>query len=135
MKFYNLFLDDVRKPVDAWLYTKDEIFVKEEWVVVRSHEAFAEEISNRYAAGEWPSRVAFDHDLADDHYNHLEGSIPYHQLEEKTGYHSARWLVDFCFENNLKLPAYSCHSMNPVGKENILSLLRQYERIQSEQGG
>jgi len=50
---------------------------------------------------------------------------------EKTGYDSAKWLVDFCINNNLELPNYLCHSQNPVGKENILKYLDNY--IKSKQ--
>jgi hypothetical protein len=132
MKYYHLFLDDIRKPVDAWLYTRDDVFLKEQWVIVRSHAAFTEEVTKRFAAGEWPVRVAFDHDLADVHYLHLEGEISYERLEEKTGYHSAKWLIDFCLNHDLRLPAFSCHSMNPVGKENILSLLAAFAKMQAE---
>jgi len=36
--------------------------------------------------------------------------------------------VDYCIDNNLKLPEYYCHSMNPVGKNNILSVLNQFKQ-------
>jgi hypothetical protein len=132
MQPYHLFLDDVRKPIDAYLHTRDERFVKLEWVIVRSHEAFIKEISSRFQLGQFPSLVAFDHDLADQHYQHLEGDIPYDSLQERTGYHSAQWLVDFCITHRVRLPECTCHSMNPAGRENILSLLRSYRKVEDE---
>ena len=33
-----------------------------------------------------------------------------------------------CLDNNLKCPEYYCHSMNPVGKENILNLLNSFNK-------
>ena len=47
--------------------------------------------------------------------------------KEKTGYECAIWLVDYCMDNNLKLPNYYCHSMNPVGKDKIVGLLQSFQ--------
>ena len=46
---------------------------------------------------------------------------------EKTGYSCAKWLIDFCIDKDLPLPEYFCHSLNPGGKENILSILKNYK--------
>jgi hypothetical protein len=48
---------------------------------------------------------------------------------EKTGYDCAKWLVEYCVEHGLKFPEYVVHSMNPVGKENILSYVRQAQTV------
>ena len=50
--------------------------------------------------------ISFDHDLG----------------EEKSGYDIAKYIV----ENNIPIKAFSCHSMNPVGKKNIEELLTHY---------
>ena len=42
---------------------------------------------------------------------------------EKTGFDCAKWLVDWCLENSLKLPDFVVHSANPIGKQNIQSYL------------
>ena len=128
MKTYNLFLDDFRVPSDAYKYTKDSDFLLLKWEIVRSYDAFVDFIEERFAEGSFPELVAFDHDLDDAHYEHLTGSIPYDQMTEKTGYHCAKWLVDFCIDNNLELPAYKVHSMNPAGKNNIISYLENYKK-------
>ena len=52
------------------------------------------------------------------------------QNHEKTGYHCAMWLVEYCSDNNLMCPSFSCHSMNPVGKDRILGLLNNFVREQ-----
>ena len=51
---------------------------------------------------------------------------------EKTGYDCAKWLVEYCLNNDLDLPFCFVHSMNPVGKDNINHLLKNYNdsRIQ-----
>ena len=127
-KAYNLFLDDIREPYDAFLYTKDTDFSKLKWVVVRNYEEFVQLISENYENGSFPGLIAFDHDLADEHYEHLPGTIPYSEMEEKTGMHCATWLVDFCIDNNVKLPAFKVHSMNPAGRANIKGLLENYKK-------
>ena len=54
-----------------------------------------------------PDAISFDHDLD----------------EFGTGYDAAKWLVDYCIDNECELPIFACHSANPTGKENILRLL------------
>ena len=51
-------------------------------------------------------RICFDHDLG----------------EEKTGYDIAKYLV----KNGIYIENYSVHSMNPVGRQNIIQLLDHY---------
>jgi hypothetical protein len=131
MSTYNLFLDDFREPSDAFSYTKDTDFLKMKWSVVRSYEEFTGFIAESYELGVLPELISFDHDLADDHYMHLQGNIPYDTLKEKTGYHCAQWLIDFCIEKGMKLPSFKVHSMNPAGKANILSLLQSFSKFQN----
>ena len=50
--------------------------------------------------------VCFDHDLG----------------EEKSGYDIAKYIV----ENSIDIKAFSIHSMNPVGRNNIRQLLTHY---------
>jgi hypothetical protein len=54
-------------------------------------------------------------------------------FSEKTGYDCAKWLVNFCMDNNLKLPEYYVHSMNPVGRRNILGYLDNYVKFSKNQ--
>lgn len=65
-----------------------------------------------------PSYISFDHDLGDFD---SEGN-------EKTGYDCAKWLVDYCLDNNLDLPKWYVHSGNIVGKENIEFLLNNFSK-------
>ena len=127
-----LFLDDIREPEHAYEYTKQEIFLKQKWEVVRNFDEFKSYIKKNGM----PFFISFDHDLADTHYTpeHLwtdyDKSKEWQEAqvhEEKTGYECAMWLVDFCIDNNLKLPKYYCHSMNPVGKDKIVGLLLSFQ--------
>jgi hypothetical protein len=123
---YNLFLDDYRTPSDAFSYTKDEIYINEMWIIVRNYDQFIMAINN-YGI---PHIISFDHDLGADHYNHQQGEIQYDQFAEKTGYHCAKWLIDYCINNNKDVPqVVLIHSMNFNGSRNIESLFRTYEKI------
>ncbi len=115
-----LFLDDIRYPIDAYHYTKQDIFLRKDWHIVRNHEQFV----NRILEKELPEMISFDHDLADQHYTD-QGSQEY---VEKTGYDCAKWLVEYCMDNDVDLPKFYCHSMNPVGKNNIESLLNNFKK-------
>ncbi len=126
---YNLFLDDFRQPSDAFLYTYDPIYQNLNWLVVVNYDQFVETVERYYdLSGILPTIISFDHDLADVHYNH-QTDIPYDDMEEKTGYHCAKWLVDFCMDNDLPLPEYYAHSMNTVGRRNILGYLDNYVKF------
>ena len=121
---YNLFIDDFRMPKDAFAYMKLPQYITKEWIVVRNYYAFITIIQNKGI----PDSISFDHDLSDSHYN-TELNIPYDQYTEKTGYHCAKWLIDYCIDNNKKLPAeILIHSMNPAGSLNIKSLFESYEK-------
>jgi hypothetical protein len=117
---YNLFLDDFRMPKDAFEYTKLQIYLSVEWIVVRNYYAFITIIQNKGI----PDALSFDHDLADEHY--VQQKV-YDQYSEKTGYHCAEWLIYYCIDNKKELPAtILIHSMNPAGSLNIKSLFDSY---------
>jgi hypothetical protein len=124
---YNLFLDDFRQPVDVFLYTGNPIYNKEQWMIVRNYDEFKHYIQQNGL----PQIVSFDHDLADEHYEHQEhlDSDAYDIMQEKTGYHCAKWLIYYCIDNKKELPAtILIHSMNPAGSLNIQSLFKSYIR-------
>lgn len=106
-----MYLDDIRTPQT------------EGWTIVRSYEDFVKWIDENGL----PEIVSFDHDLADIHYNpstQIQG-FKYH---EKTGYDAAKWLCEYCWTNGLPLPDWNVHSANPVGRDNIISILKTFEK-------
>lgn len=125
---YKLFLDDERIPQRV-TWTKLPLGP---WTIVRNYDIFVKHITNFGL----PSFVTFDHDLADEHYPCFEPSgginnmnkISYDKYKEKTGYDCAKWLCDYCAEHNLDFPAYTVHSMNPIGRENISNYIENYKR-------
>jgi hypothetical protein len=128
-----LFLDDIRVPFDCLKYMKADvshIYEDTDWDVVRSYEDFVGYIEHFGL----PELISFDHDLADEHYSSEMYSLSnsynekYPTFKEKTGYECAKWLCDYCTKNKLLLPMYVVHSMNPIGKENILSVLESYTK-------
>jgi len=128
-----LFLDDIRTPFDCIRYMKPDVrhvYEDENWDVVRTYDDFVGYIEHFGL----PDVISFDHDLADEHYDSEMYSLSnsynekYLTFKEKTGYECAKWLCEYCSKNNLPLPLYIIHSMNPIGKENILSVLESYKR-------
>jgi hypothetical protein len=131
-----IFLDDIREPEHAFEYTNQKMFIEKKWIVVRNYNEFVSHIEKNGL----PKFISFDHDLADSHYTPEHLWTDYAKSkewqekqvhQEKTGYECAKWLVDFCIDNNLKCPDYYCHSMNPVGKDNIIGLLRGFQNKQN----
>jgi hypothetical protein len=53
-------------------------------------------------------------------------------FKEKTGYDCAKWLVNYCLDNNQKLPNFIIHSMNPVGTKNISDYLNDFREFQKK---
>lgn len=131
MEWYNLFLDDVRSPMVCLNYRTKympqnrAIYSMEDWIIVRSHKEFVDLIENEFKNGSFPKIVSLDHDLADIHYDPStwSESFSYH---EKTGADSAKFLAEFCIENNLDLPECYIHSSNTVGAERIYENLRDF---------
>ena len=120
---YNLFLDDVRIPTHV---TWADVPQNQHYSLARNYQEFVDLITLRGL----PKFVCYDHDLADGHYGHgLRGDeIPYDSYKEKTGYDCAKWLVDYCMKKGVKHPPYVVHSMNPVGKQNIISYVESYNK-------
>lgn len=125
----NIFLDDIRQPYEVGNYifpvALREQYRKEEWLIVRNYDEFCQAIRNNYP---YISKVSFDHDLAEIHYDPStwqEGFI----YDEKTGLDCAKFLIDYWQnENDAKVEFPQCyvHSCNPVGAENIKNLLNNY---------
>lgn len=90
------------------LYLKDLRPIPGEYIGVRSYAEFVTYITDSVL----PDFIYFDHDLG---------------LEE-SGNDCAKWLVDYRLDNNFRLPKFDVHSQNPVGKENILSLLHNFQK-------
>lgn len=113
-----LWLDDIRNPFSGlW---GDYILKSLNWtwfpkgvriVWTKTFEGFKDVIES-----EFPDIIFFDHDLG----------------QEETGKDCANWLIEYCMDNGKKLPRYLSQSSNPVGKENILSVLHQYSVYQSK---
>lgn len=137
-KTYYLFLDDVRTPRSAFSCTGFQPFLNKDWIVVRNFTQFVEYIEKKWKElQEFPEFIAFDHDLDDEHYIVKGDDWKNHSSDEmgmaETGYDCAKWLVDFCINNDLKLPEWFCHSMNPAGKENINMLLTNFKKHQQNE--
>lgn len=99
-----LFLDDIRQPKDCIKYLPEKIiYSNSHWEVVKTYEEFVSWIKENGL----PTMISFDHDLGDD----------------KTGYDCAVWLIEYCINRDLKLPNCLIHSMNIVGKKNIVDAL------------
>lgn len=126
-----LWLDDIRDPyykphLETVMklskeVTEDNVEDIVHWA--RNYEEFLEYI--HYLG--LPDIVSFDHDLAQIHYDpttRVEGF----KYDEETGLDCAKWLVEYCMNNNLPLPKYNVHSQNPVGKENIEKYLNNFNK-------
>ena len=127
--FYKLFLDDERNPFKV-TWVKGHF--PGPWIVVRNYWEFTTYIKNHGL----PAYVSFDHDLADEHYRksmydpdkHYTNYYTDGTFKEKTGYDCAKWLIDYCIFYELDFPDYQVHSMNPIGRENITSIIESFKK-------
>lgn len=102
---WKLFLDDERIPVDST-----------EWVICRSIDDVMKEVDARG----FPFAISFDHDLGLN-----DNGLRY----RNDGLGVAQYLVDQILDNRFAMPenfSWYVHSQNPVGKENIESLLANF---------
>jgi len=103
-----LWLDDIRDPnTDNWLEFSP-ISKPYDVIWVKKYREFISWIEENGL----PDAICFDHDLSDIHINKST-------YKEKTGYDCAKWVVDYCIDNDKELPLYNIQSANPVGKANI----------------
>lgn len=118
---YKLFLDDDRSPSDVtWVDHSNYTNVSNsDWVIVRTVKDFMQTIQQNGL----PAFASFDHDLAD--FDTLGGT-------EANGLHAAKWLVDWCLDNNLSCPEFVVHSKNGPGAENINGLLMGFQQFQNQ---
>jgi len=128
MLHYNLFLDDERKPeYVTWIKLPDV-----QWTVVKNYIEFV----NVIMKDGLPENISFDHDLAHEHYRasmynkdrHYNNYYTDGTFKEKTGYDAAKFLANYCLDHDLSLPKYFIHTLNPIGKDNILGILKGYEK-------
>ena len=101
-----IWLDDYREPYH-FLY-EDYGYKEEDITICKNYSQFVKAISKNGL----PEMICFDHDLG----------------EEKTGYDCAKFLVDYCLKNKLKLPEWYIQSANIVGAMNISNSLQCYEK-------
>lgn len=101
MKQWSLYLDDVRNPADA-----------AEWTVIARSSDEAMLYTKMY--GVLPQRASLDHDLGGD----------------DTGMVYLKWIVDAVLDGELQYNVhaeidYTVHSANPVGRDNMETMIRQ----------
>jgi hypothetical protein len=121
-----LWLDDIRNPhEDDWLIFSPIENPNVTWV--KSYKEFVTWIEFFGL----PDGICFDHDLGDNFEIRTNTDVDdWFDIEENreyTGYDCAKWLVNYCLDNGLDLPLYNIQSANPVGKENINRLLKQFK--------
>lgn len=114
---YNLFLDDTRHPQSTtWVKLPES----GTWIIARNYNEFVECVEKNGL----PTFVAFDHDLADADF----GKDPSKDtFKEKTGMDCAKWLVEYCMDNNKPFPEYVIQSMNPIGAINIRAYIENFK--------
>jgi len=128
---YNLYLDDLREPVQSFHITLHKAYLSLDWLVVRNYEEF----QNAILTHGIPDVLSLDHDLADEHYDpDLYGSETYNELydkfEFKTGYDCAKWLIEHCIDTSQKLPrSIMIHTQNCDGGANMKSLFETYYKV------
>jgi hypothetical protein len=128
-KSYNLFLDDDPNRIPHKLSWIELPLV--DWVIVRNYNDFVTTIQRDGI----PLRVSFDHDLGDMAYKEYDraiksdGQFNYDNVEEKTGYHAAQWLANYCVDNKIPIPQYYIHTRNPMGAMNIFSILESARKV------
>lgn len=109
---WNLFIDDERHILNVtWATAQQQVLYHSEiWIVARNFDQVVQLVEQRGM----PKRISFDHDLGEN---------------QKTGYDIAQYLVELDMSNKHKFPKdfqFYVHSLNPIGRENIIRYLTRY---------
>lgn len=78
------------------------------WDIARSYDEFVAYIDKHGV----PDVISFDHDLGDNEFDGMD-------------------CVKFLIEKDLPINMFIVHSMNPVGRENLLGLLKNWKNFKS----
>lgn len=115
-----LWLDDVRNPFNNTQWKAMIQYLKEEYLFIFDENEpcgifwakTQTEFENYIKEHGLPDVISFDNDLG---------------IGNGEGYDCAKWLVEYCMNNNVQLPEWYIHSTNPVAKENIENLLINFK--------
>jgi len=128
-----IYLDDIRTPLSN------------DWIVVRNYDEFVNKVTE-IGLGEIET-ISLDHDLGDtamdEYFTNVSPNykLDYDNIKEKTGYDSAKWIVDYFYEmnpdriemcrtkkgiNKIKFPLVVVHSANPIGSANIMGYVNNF---------
>jgi hypothetical protein len=140
MKTNCIYLDDVRTPSP-----NPSTHEVPEWIVVRSYDEFVAKVME--LGLETIKLISLDHDLGDtamnEYYNNVSPnySLDYNNIQEKTGYDCAKWLVNHFYDINpdwillgrlqkktlgMDFPKVYTHSANPIGSANIMGYINNF---------
>lgn len=107
-----LWLDDLRDPSQGqfkiWLNLAFGEHLDVTWV--KDYDEFVTYLTEN----SMPDGISWDHDLGTG----------------LTGLDCAKWLIEYCMNNAVRLPKYFVHSHNPVGRDNIQGYLDNYLKFQ-----
>ena len=121
MNKINIFLDDIRMPNMSHNVSKglgQEYSDKNKWIIVRNYFEFIDLVNKRF---DDIYLVSFDHDLA-----------CYKNDVEYTGKTAVDYLINYCLDNNKKLPNWYAHTDNTSGRQNIRGTILNYlERVEN----
>jgi len=95
----NLWVDDIREPPDGWVWAKSAAEAKQ------------------YLKTRQVEKASLDHDLSFDHYSVTDN------YNEETGYDLVKWM---CETGHWPKEKPVVHSMNPVGRQNMIQLIDRY---------
>ena len=115
-----IYLDDVRTPVDG------------DWIVVRNYDEFVAKVTE--IGLENIDMISLDHDLGDtamkEWYENVSVNyqLNYDNIEEKTGYDCAKWLVDQWLNGKPVVDVFT-HSANAIGASNIMGYINNYRHV------
>ena len=129
-----MWLDDLRNPTDNiwnnWIARQGVNPTDYDITWVKNYDDFTDWIVNNGL----PDVVCFDHDLGQDIAieRYTTGGMTKTQakklkkLETMSGFDATKWMVNYCMDNDLRLPDWYIQSANPVGAENIKSYLQSF---------
>ena len=125
---HSIYLDDIRTPIDS------------RWIVVRTYDEFVEKVTE--LGLENISSISLDHDLGDsamhEYYTNVSPNykLDYSNIDEKTGYDCAKWLVNHYYDRfpsdgtrsrkAIIFPQVVVHSANPIGSANMMGYINNF---------
>lgn len=120
---YRILVDSKATVAQVFERTQNDDYNQGNWVVCKNTEEFMKTIVANLNQGKWPELISFEFNLG---FDILDNKI---NPKAETGVDVIKTIVEWCKENELKLPEYLIHTEDQLQARNMRIILDNSKEI------